>query len=69
MKAKNKGIIAGLSLIAIAGAIIYIRRRHKTNIMNDQKAELVADEGYETAHDILFPKRVRRGKKFKYNRG
>ena len=56
MKATNKRIIAGIGLIALAGIIIYLRRRHKTNIINELKSQQVAEHGYETAHDILFPK-------------
>jgi hypothetical protein len=69
MKATNKRIIAGIGLIALAGTIIYLRRRHKTNIINELKSQQVAEHGYETAHDILFPKKTKRIRKYRYNPG
>ena len=65
----RKRIIAGISLLAVAGIILYVRRRHRANIVNDLKAEQVAEHGYETAHDILFPNKNRRIKKHRYNEG
>ena len=62
MKATKK-VIAGIGLITVAGVIIYLRLRHKKNIINELKAEQVAEHGYETAHDILFPQKTRRIKK------
>ncbi len=67
MKATKK-IIAGIGLITVAGVIIYLRLRQRKNIVNELKAEQVAEHGYETAHDILFPKRNKRIKKYRYNR-
>jgi len=67
MKATNKRIIAGIGLIALAGIIFYLRRRHKTNIINELKSQQVAEHGYETAHDILFPKKTKRIRKYRYN--
>jgi hypothetical protein len=67
MKATKK-VIAGIGLITVAGIIIYLRLRHKKNIINELKAEQVAEHGYETAHDVLFPKRNKRIKKYRYNR-
>ena len=69
MKATNKRIIVGIGLIAAAGMIIYLRRRRRTNLINELKAEQVSEHGYETAHDILFPKKPRRIKKHRYNPG
>ncbi len=59
----RKKIIAGISLLALAGIIIYLRRRHRTNMVNELRAEQVAEHGYETAHDILFPKKNKGTKK------
>jgi hypothetical protein len=67
MKATKK-IIAGIGLITVAGVIIYLRLRRRKDIINELKAEEVAEHGYETAHDILFPKRNKRIKKYRYNR-
>ena len=59
----RKQIIAGISLLGLAGIIIYFSRRHKANFIKQQRAEQVAEHGYETAHDVLFPKKNRRTKK------
>jgi len=58
----RKQIIAGISLLTIAGVIIYLNRRRRKDIMNKLKAEQVSEHGYETAHDVLFPKKKRRKK-------
>ncbi len=63
----RKTLITGISLLAIAGIIIYIRRRHIANSIDELKAEQVSEHGYETAHDILFPKKSRKIKKFRYD--
>jgi hypothetical protein len=54
-------LIAGLTLVAVVGLAVYARRRHKTNRMNQK----VADHGYETAYDILFPEKKRRSGMYK----
>jgi hypothetical protein len=69
MKATKKRLIAGIGLLTVAGIILYLGRRYKTNIMNERRAQEVADHGYETAHDILFPKKQRRIKKYRYYQG
>ena len=63
----RKRIIAGLSLLALAGIIVYVRRRHRANVVDELKAEQVAEHGYETAHDILFPKKNKRIKRPRSN--
>jgi hypothetical protein len=63
----RKRIIAGISLLALAGIILYARRRHRANVVDELKAEQVAEHGYETAHDILFPKKNKRIKRHRYN--
>ncbi len=65
----RKRIIAGISLLALAGIILYARRRHRANVVDELKAEQVAEHGYETAHDILFPKKNRGIKRHRYNQG
>jgi hypothetical protein len=64
----RKQIIAGISLLTFAGIVIYLTRRHRANVLRQLKAEQVAEHGYETAHDILFPKQKRRIKKYRYPR-
>ena len=63
----RKRIIAGISLLALAGIILYVRRRHRANVVDELKAEQVAEHGYETAHDILFPKKNKRIKRHRSN--
>ena len=65
----RKRIIAGISLLTLAGIILYLRRRHRANLMNELKAEQVSEHGYETAHDILFPKKTKRIKRHRTTRG
>ena len=64
----RKKIIAGISLLTVTGVVVYLWYRHRTNLMNELKAEEVAEHGYETAHDILFPKKKRRIKKYRSTR-
>ena len=63
----RKRIIAGISLLTIAGIILYVRRRHRANVVDELKAEQVSEHGYETAHDILFPKKNKRIKRPRHN--
>jgi hypothetical protein len=50
-------ILLGVAVAAAAtGLIIYGVRRHRSNRISLK----VADEGYETAHDILFPNRSKK---------
>jgi hypothetical protein len=64
----RKKIIAGISLLTLTGIVIYLWRRRKVNDINQLKAEQVAEHGYETAHDILFPNKRRRIKRYRYPR-
>ena len=61
MKATNK-IIAGIGLIAVAGLIIYLGRRKRLSHIHEQ----IAEHGYETAHDVLFPNKHKQKRKHKY---
>ena len=51
MKTKKILIVAGIALTAIL--IIQLIKRKKA----EKRLSVVAEEGYETAEDILFPKR------------
>jgi len=64
----RKKIIAGISLLTLTGVIIYVWRRQRMHGVNQLKAEQVAEEGYETAHDVLFPHPRRRIKRHRYPR-
>jgi len=61
MKTRNK-ILFGLSVAAIVGLIVYVIRKKNTKKMLNQ----IADEGYETAHDILFPNKEKRDSRLQY---
>ena len=58
----SKKILLGVAAIAVAGLVVYAVNRKKTNRMLEQ----IADEGYETAHDVLFPNKEKRNKKLQY---
>ena len=58
----SKKLIFGAAAIAFTGLLVYVTRRANTK---RRKAE-VADEGYETAADLLHPKTNRRFKKIHY---
>lgn len=64
----RKKIIAGISLLTLTGLVIYFWRRHKINVIDELKSQQVADHGYETAHDVLFPKRSKHIKRYRYPR-
>jgi len=54
-------IIAGIGLVSAAALLIYTARRvQKINRMHDDASKRVAEHGYETARDILFPIKSKR---------
>lgn len=53
-KKTNKILLTILPIVAVTGIILLLagkKRRHKNFIQKEQ----IAEEGYETAGDILFP--------------
>ena len=62
MKRSNRVLLAAIGLAAATGIVIYMVRRHQTN----GRFAKVAEEGYETAHDILYPDKRNRRKKVHY---
>jgi len=56
--------IIGLSLtvLAVAGVAVYVAKKMERKNMLNQ----IADEGYETAHDILFPGKSFESDKLQY---
>ncbi len=60
MKRSTK-IVFGISAVAVAGLIVYAANGIKTRKMLEQ----VSNEGYETAHDILYPQKGKRGRKLR----
>ncbi|MEP7143147.1 MAG: hypothetical protein ABI707_09770 [Ferruginibacter sp.] len=62
MKLSQK-VILGLAIVAAAGIIVYItKKRADTKLMLAQ----IADEGYETANDVLFPGKKIQAKHLRY---
>lgn len=60
---KTDKLLIGVGIAAAVGLfIVYRVRRHQSN----RRHAKVADEGYETAHDILFPRENGRRKKVHY---
>jgi hypothetical protein len=61
MTAKKK-LFTGIGITTMVGLIVYLVRHYNTYRMDEQ----VAEHGYETAHDILFPQKHKRGNKNQY---
>lgn len=59
---KISKISLGLAAMGTVMLFVYLSRRINTNKMLVQ----ISDEGYETAHDILFPDKTRGGGKMWY---
>ncbi len=58
MKKTNK-ILVGVGVAALTtGLLIYAVRRYRSS----QRRTKIANEGYETAHDILYPQKHKRKK-------
>lgn len=61
MKTQNK-ILFGLAAAAVVGLVVYaIRRKNTKRMLKD-----IAEEGYETAHDVLFPNKRKRDPRLQY---
>lgn len=50
---KNEKLAAGIGALALTGLLIYAVRRAKTK----KRLRDISDEGYETALDVLYPKK------------
>ncbi len=61
MKTRNK-VLLGLAAAAIVGIVVYAIRKKNTKKMLKQ----ISDEGYETAHDVLFPNKNKRDPRLQY---
>ncbi len=61
MKFKTKTILGLAALTAIA-LIVYLKQKEATKI----KLAQLAEEEYETAHDIMYPNRYIRAKDLRY---
>ena len=58
----NKKTMLGLLAIATFGISFYIASKKK----NRKKLSRIAEEGYEIAHDILFPNKIVNERKLHY---
>ena len=58
----SKKLIFGAAAIALTGLLVYVTRRSNTK----RRIAEVADQGYETAADLLHPKTNSRFKKIHY---
>jgi len=61
MKTSTK-ILLGVAAVATTGTLIYITRTYNTR----RRLTHISNEGYETAHDILYPTKYNRAKKLHY---
>jgi hypothetical protein len=61
MKISTKTML-GIAAITALGIALVLGTKKSKKINLDQ----IADEGYETAHDILYPKQFGREKKLQY---
>ncbi len=52
----------GIAAVAVTGVLLYAFSRKKNKRMLTQ----IANEGYETAHDILFPSKPAKNKNLRY---
>ena len=59
---KTSPIILSLAALGAAAVVIYITKR----ITDNRMLIKVADEGYETAHDILYPNKYNNDKGLRY---
>ncbi len=57
MKRSDKLLVA-IAAVALTAAAVYVIRQKKGRRMRHK----VSEEGYETAHDVLFPNRGNRGR-------
>ena len=65
MTKKNTFILLGLTAtITITSFVIFSGIKKKRRILLHQREE-VSDEGYETAHDILYPLKSQQWRKHK----
>jgi hypothetical protein len=56
---KNQRLGTSLALVAAAGVILLFSV--KTKKEKKRRLHEVAEEGYETAHDVLYPLKFKRG--------
>ena len=59
---KTSKILLAVGAAAAIGLTMYAIRRHRTN----RRHARISNEGYETAHDVLYPERKNFGKKLHF---
>jgi predicted nucleic acid-binding protein len=62
----NKIVLTGIIAIGAVGLIIYATHKSTTR-RTERILDQVAEEGYETAHDILYPLKAQRLKKYRWS--
>lgn len=62
MKKQNKIFLGTVAAAALTGALVY----SFTKCNSYKRLKHVANEGYETAHDILYPERNHKKRKLKF---
>ena len=61
MKTSTKTMI-GVAALAAVGVAIYLMTREKRMEKRNSRLAHIADEGYETAHDVLYPNKYKPSK-------
>jgi len=61
MKTSTKTMI-GVAALAAVGVAIYMMTRDKRKERAKNRLARVSDEGYETAHDVLYPNKYKPSK-------
>ncbi len=64
MKISKRTLLSLLAITAV-GVVIYLSRTEKEEDCEGKLAH-IADEGYETANDILYPNHARKAKNLRY---
>lgn len=64
MRKHNKLILIGIITVIAVGSIVYVSGLTRKRRVFMQRQE-IADEGYETAQDILFPLKSQQLKRLK----
>ncbi len=64
MKKQNKLILIGISTLLSVGTFMLLADANRKRKIQNLRQE-IADEGYETAYDILYPLKTKQFKGFK----
>lgn len=62
MKKRDKILLGSVAAVALAGVAVYSLTKCDTK----KRLKNVANEGYETAHDILYPHKKHKKRKLKF---